>query len=256
MWRWPVVARKKSQSNAAKQKVFTIHSKLISIAAQKWWDPEQNVALYDAIEKARKDNVPNDNILRAIKKWTGEDKTAAQIDQIIYEGYGPGGVAIMVSTLTDNKNRTAPNIRHIFSKYGWNMWEPGSVWFTFEKKGLIMVDLELYSKDELEEHIFETNAQDFFEEDGMFKIITSVEDFIDVKKFLEQKKIALYFANIDYIPSTMVEVDDFEKALKLTKMLEAFDEDEDVEKISANMHISHALQDEVHAFIEKNTFRT
>lgn len=256
MWRGPVIAAKKSQSNAAKQKVFTIHAKLISIAAAKWWDPDKNPSLYDAIEKARKDNVPNDNIARAIKKWTGEDKTWVQIDQIVYEWYGPGWVAVIVTTLTDNKNRTAPNIRHIFSKYWWNLWEPWSVSFVFEKKGILAISLENYSKEQLEELIFETAGEDFFEEEGMFKIITSLEDFSQVKKFFDEKNIILEFADVDYIPSNIVEVDDFDKALKLTKMIEAFSEDEDVEKISMNMSISLKLQKEVDDFIEKNTFRT
>lgn len=256
MGRWPVVEKKKNQSNALRQKAFWIHAKLIAIAAGKWGDPDKNPSLYDAIEKARKDNVPNDNISRAIKKGTGEDKTWTQIDQIVYEGYGAGWTAVVVTTLTDNKNRTAPSMRHIFSKYGWNMWEPGSVSFIFERKWMLVIDLENNKKEDLEEMVFETSAEDFFEEDGMFKIITSLEDFTGVKKFFEWKKINLEFADIDYIPSNTVEVDDFDKALKLTKMIEAFNEDEDVEKISMNMNISPELQKEVDEFIEKNTFRT
>lgn len=256
MWRGPVIAAKKSQSNAAKQKVFTIHAKLIAIAAGKWWDPDKNPSLADAIEKARKDNVPNDNISRAIKKWTWEDKTWNQIDTIVYEWYGPGWVAVIVTTLTDNKNRTAPNIRHIFSKYWWNMWEPGSVSFIFEKKWLLAISLENHTKNWLEEMVFETQAEDFFEEEWLFKIITSLEDFSEVKKFFSWKWVDFEFAWVDYIPSNIVEVDDFDKALKLTKMLEAFGEDEDVEKIAVNMNISEKLQKEVEEFIEKNTFRT
>lgn len=256
MWRGPVIAAKKSQSNAAKQKIFTIHAKLIAIAAGKWWDPDKNPSLADAIEKARKDNVPNDNIERAIKKWTWEDKQASQIDTIVYEWYWPWWVAIIVTTLTDNKNRTAPNIRHIFSKYGWNMWEPGSVSFIFEKKWLLAINLENRTKDSIEEMVFETQAEDFFEEDWMFKIITSLEDFNEVKKFFIWKWVDFEFAWVDYIPSNIVEVEDFDKVLKLTKMLEAFGEDEDVEKVSVNMNISPELQKEVEEFIEKNTFRT
>ncbi|MGE4444171.1 MAG: YebC/PmpR family DNA-binding transcriptional regulator [Candidatus Altimarinota bacterium] len=256
MGRGPVIAAKKSQSNAAKQKVFTIHAKLIAIAAAKGGDPDTNPSLYDAIEKAKKDNVPNENIARAIKKGTGEDKTGVQIDQIVYEGYGAGGVAVIVTTLTDNKNRTAPNMRHIFSKYGGNLGESGSVSFVFEKKGILAISLENYNRDELEELVFETSCEDFFEEEGMFKITTSLENFSEVRKFFEAKNISLDFSDIDYIPSNTVEVDDFDKALKLTKMLEAFHEDEDVEKISVNMNISPELQKEVDEFIEKNTFRT
>lgn len=256
MWRGPVVEKKKNQSNALRQKAFWIHAKLITIAAWKWWDPDKNPSLADAIEKARKDNVPNDNIARAIKKWTGEDKTAEQITQIVYEWYGPGWVAMIITTLTDNKNRTAPSMRHIFSKYWWNMWEPGSVSFTFDRKWILAIDLENHSSSDLEELVFETDVEDFFEEDGMFKIITSLEKFLEVKKFFSGKNINFEFADTDYIPSTLSEVDDFDKALKLTKMIEAFNEDEDVEKISVNMSISPELQKEVDEFIEKNTFRT
>ncbi len=256
MWRGPVVEKKKNQSNAIRQKVFSIHAKIISLAAQKWWDPDKNPSLFDAIEKARKDNVPNDNISRAIKKWTWEDKTAQQINQIIYEWYWPGGVALIITTLTDNKNRTAPNIRHIFSKYGGNMWEPWSVSFTFERKWIFIIDLENYEKEKLEELVFETEVEDFFQEDGMFKIITSLDSFLEVKKFFIWKNIHFEFSDIDYLPSTIVDIDDFDKALKLTKMLEAFHEDEDVEKISSNMNISANMQKEVDEFIEKNTFKT
>lgn len=256
MWRGPVIAAKKSVSNAAKQKVFTIHAKLIALAAGKWWDPDKNPSLADAIEKARKDNVPNDNITRAIKKWTWEDKSWAQIDSIVYEWYWAWWVAVIVTTLTDNKNRTAPNIRHIFSKFWWNLWEPGSVSFVFERKGLLAISLENHTKEELEELVFETSAIDFFEEDSMFKIITSLEDFWEVKNFFASKNINFEFADLDFIPSNTVEIDDFDKALKITKMLEAFSEDEDVEKVSVNCDISATLQKEVNDFIEKNTFRT
>lgn len=256
MWRWPVVAAKKNASNAAKQKIFTIHAKLISVAASNGGDPDKNPALADAIEKARKDNVPNDNISRAIKKWTWEDKTAWQIQQIIYEWYGAWWVAVIVTTLTDNKNRTASNIRHIFSKFWWSLWESWSVWFVFEKKGILIISLWEHSSQDLEEIVFETSAEDFFIEEGMFKVITSLEDFNETKKIFEGKNISFEFADIDFIPNNMMEVDDFDKALKLTKMLEAFWEDEDVERVSVNSEISIELQSEVDEFIEKNTFRT
>lgn len=256
MGRWPVVEKKKNISNAAKQKVFWLHAKLISLAAQKWGDPSQNPALFDAIEKARKDNVPNDNIERSIKKGTGEDKDATSISQIVYEGYGAGGVAVMVTTLTDNKNRTAANMRHIFTKYGGNMGESGSVGFIFERKGLLFFSLEKYDANTLEELVFETDVEDFLIEEGLFKITTTVEDFTKVVKFFQTKSFEAEFADLDYIPTTETVVDDFDKALKLTKMLEGFREDEDVQKITVNMIIDDKLQQEVDEFIEKNTFRT
>ena len=127
MWRGPVVQARKNAVNAAKGKVFSLHAKLIALAAQKWWNPDDNPTLAAAIIKAKKEGVPSDNIERSIKKGTGEDTSAEQIVEIVYEWYAPGGVAIMVSTLTDNKNRTVANIRHIFNKYGGNMWESGVV---------------------------------------------------------------------------------------------------------------------------------
>ena len=256
MGRGPVVEKKKNASNAAKQKVFSLHAKLISLAAQKWWDANLNPALFDAIEKAKADNVPNENIERAIKKWTWEDKDWVQILNIVYEWYWVWGVAVMVSTLTDNKNRTAWNMRHIFTKYGWNMWEPGSVGFIFDKKWLIEIDLEKFNKDEIENLVFETDVEDFSFEENIARIITSVEDFENVRSFFKSKNYEFVTDKIDFIPNTTAEVTEFDKALKLTKMFEAFHEDEDVESVSLNMIIDDKLQQEVYEFIEKNTFRT
>lgn len=256
MWRWPVVERKKNISNAAKAKVYAIHAKLISLAAQKWWDPNLNPSLYDAIEKARKDSVPADNITRAIKKWTWEDKDWSQIEQIVYEWYWVAWVWVLVTTVTDNRNRTVANIRHIFTRFWGNLWESWSLKFVFERKWLIFIDLEKYSSDELEWLVFETEVEDYLVEDGLFKVITTLENFATVKSFFNEKWIELSFADLDYIPNNEMEVTDFDNALKLTKMLDAFKEDEDVEKITVNMIISDELQKEVDEFIEKNTFRT
>lgn len=256
MWRGPVIERKKNISNAAKAKVYAIHAKLISLAAQKWWDPDLNPSLYDAIEKAKKDSVPADNISRAIKKWTWEDKDSTQIEQVVYEWYWVSWVWFMITTLTDNRNRTAASIRHIFSKYGWNLWETWSLSFVFERKWLVFIDLEKYSQESLEELVFETAVEDYLVEEWLFKIVTSLEDFAKVKNFFKEKNIELSFADLDYIPNNEIEVTDFDNALKLIKMLEAFKEDEDVEKVTMNMIIPESLEEEVHAFIEKNTFRT
>jgi len=252
MWRWPVVARKRDAWNAAKQKVYAIHAKLIALAAAKWADPGLNPTLWEAVQKAKKANVPSENIERAIKRGSGQDKDAAEILSITYEWYAPGWVAL----LTDNKNRTASEMRHIFSKYGGNLWEPGSVAYQFEKKGMFMIDLSKYDASELEEMIFETAVEDFFEEDGMMKILTDSTDFWEVSKFFEEKNITLEFAEIDAIPSTTIDITDFDQALKITKLFDALDEDEDVQKVSANMNISPELQQEVHEFIEKNSFKT
>ncbi len=256
MWRGPVVQARKNAVNTIKWKKFSIHAKLISIAAQKSGDLEQNPSLVAAIYKAKKDWVPNENIDRAIKKWTGEDKSALQILEIIYEWYAPGWVAVMVSVLTDNKNRTVSNIRHIFTKYGWNMWESWAVSWMFHRKGVIFIDSSKYDFWEIETLIYETNAEDIVWEKFYIKIITTVDDFDNVEKFLENKWIEIMEAKIDYVANNEVEIIDFDKALKIKKMIETFQEDEDVNLVSTNEIISDELHKEVDEFIEKNTFKS
>lgn len=256
MWRGPVVQARKNAVNAVKWKIFSLHAKLITIAAQKSGDPDQNPTLATAIYKAKKEWVPNENIDRAIKKWTGEDKTAAQIIEIVYEWYASGWVAVMVSVLTDNKNRTVANIRHIFTKYSWTMWETWAVSWMFHRKWVIFIDTSKYSFEQIEELIYETNAEDIISEDSYIKIITSMEDFNDVEKYLEEKGIEIMEAKIDFVADTEVEITEFDKALKIKKMIEAFHEDEDVNIVSTNEIISDELDKEVDIFIEKNTFRS
>lgn len=256
MWRGPVVQARKDAVNAVKWKIFSLHSKLIAIAAQKWGNPEDNPSLAAAISTAKKAGVPNDNIDRAIKKWTGEDKDAAQILEITYEWYAPGWVALMISCITDNKNRTVSNIRHIFSKYWGSMGESGSVSWMFHKKWVIFINPSIHDYNSIEELVFETPAEDIMMESGYIKIVTSPENFLEVQNFFEGKEIELFESKIDFIPDTETELDDFDKALKFTKMIEAFDEDEDVNTVASNEMIPEELENKVHEFIEKNTFRT
>jgi len=256
MWRGPVVQKRKEAVNKIKWKIFSIHAKLIAIAASKWWNPDDNSNLYAEIHKAKKAWMPNDTIDRAIKKWTWEDKDAAQITEIIYEGYASGWVSIMIQTLTDNKNRTVANIRHIFDKYGWNMGESWSVSWMFHRKWVIFINTEKHTSEEIEELVYETSAEDFVSQDWYIKIITSVEDHSEVEKFFEDKNISIIESKLDFVPDTDTELTEFDKVLKFTKMVEAFEEDEDVAQVSTNEIISDKLQEEVDAFIEKNTFKT
>ena len=256
MWRGPVVQARKDAVNQVKGKVFSLHAKLIAVAATKWWNPDDNPALFAAIHKAKKEWVPNDNIERAIKKWTWEDKTAAAIQEIIYEWYAPGWIAMMVSTLTDNRNRTVSSIRHIFTKYGWNLWESGVVSWMFHRKWVIFIDPNKYDYEKIEELVFETNAEDIQKEEDYIKITTSVDDFNDVEKYLEEKGIDFIETKLDFITDNDVEITDFDNALKFKKMIEAFDEDEDVALVSSNEIISAELEKQVDEFIEKNKFRT
>ncbi len=255
MWRWPVVAKKKDASNALRQKVFWLHAKLVALAAAKGSDPSLNPSLADAIEKARKDNVPNDNIDRAIKKWSWDGANGEQISQIVYEGYAPGGVAVVVQVLTDNRNRAASNIRHIFSKYSGNMGEPGSVAWIFPKKWVITFLKSKVDMAKLEELIFETAADDMQVWDEEVRVICSMDHLKEVSDFFKWKWFSYESADLQYIPNNEVEVTEFEKALKIVKMIEALEEDEDVENYSLNAIITDELRKEVDDFIEKNAFR-
>lgn len=254
--KWHNIKHRKAAQDAKKGKVYSIHSKFIALAAQNWWDPDTNSTLAMAIEKAKKEWVPNDNIARAIKKWTWDDKSWIQISEIVYEWYSPWWIAILVNVLTDNKNRSSASIKHIFSKFWWNLWEAWTVSWMFKRKGIIIIDSSRYNYDNIEEMIFETNAEDISLEDDIIKIITKVEDLNEIVKFFEEKQIEIEEYEVDYIPENEAIVEDFDKVLRFKKMYEAFDEDEDVQSISSNEVISEKLINEVEAFIDKNTFRT
>lgn len=254
--KWHNIKHRKAAQDAVKGKTYAIHAKLITMAAQNGWDPEKNPSLDLAISNAKKDWVPAENIERAVKKGTGEDKTGVQIMGIVYEGYAPGGVALIISALTDNKNRTAANMRHIFAKFSGSMGEPGSVSWIFQKKWVIIFDKESVDTDKLEELIFETSVDDMKVEEDIIKVITTSEKLEEVKSFFLKNKFTFEQAGNEYIPSNEVKVDEFDKALKITKMIEALEEDEDIEDYALNYTISDELQQEVDEFIEKNTFRT
>ena len=256
MWRWPVVRARKDAVNNLKGKVFSLHAKLITLAAQKWSNPDDNSSLANAIYEAKKAWVPNDNILRSIKKWSGEDQNDHQIQEVIYEGYANWWIAVLVHCLTDNKNRTVANIRHIFSKYGGSLWESGSVSWIFKKKWIIYIDANTYNYDDIEILALETDVQDISLECWYIKIITHVEDFNDVVKYIKSKSIDIYESKIDYLATHEVEVNDHDQVLKFTKMLHAFDEDEDVNYISSNEIITPELQEKVDTYIEKHNFHT
>lgn len=256
MGRGPVVQARKEAVNNAKGKVFSLHAKLITLAAQKWGNPDDNPTLASAVYEAKKAWVPNENITRAIKKWSGEDSASEQIQEIIYEWYANGGVALLVNCLTDNKNRTVANIRHIFWKYGGNLGESGSVSWMFEKKWVIFIDAEKYSYDDIEMLALETQVEDICLELWYIKVSTNVENLHEVVLFFEKNEIELHESRVNYIPSNEIELTEHEQVLKLTKMLQAFDEDEDVNYVSSNEIIAPELQAEVNAFIEKHSFRT
>jgi len=256
MWRWPVVAKRRDAVNAVKGKVFAIHAKLITLAAQSGGDVNMNPSLLMEVDKAKKAGVPNDNIDRAIKKGTGEDKDSAQITEIIYEGHASGWAAIIVQVLTDNKNRAAASIRHIFSKSGGNMWTAGAVSWMFKRKGVIIIDSETRDYDSIEELAMETDVEDIYLDWREIKIITELEDFNTVDKFFIKKNIEVHSSELEFVPDNNVEITDFDKALKYKTLVNAFEEDEDVQSVFGNWLISRELEEKVESFIEKNTFKT
>ncbi len=256
MWRWPVVAGKKDASAKAKAKVFSLHAKLIEIAAAWWADTHLNTALADAISLAKKEWVGADVIDRAIKRWAGIESNGERAEEIIYEWYGPGGVAIIIKTLTNNKNRTAPNIRHIFSAFGGNMADAGSLSkFMFDFWGNIRIE-KPEDIDTFEMNILETSAQDYMIGDTHIEIKTDRSAFLKTKQQIETMGYTILSAELGYTPKNYQEITDFDTALKIYSLLEACNEDEDVELVWNNADIQDELWAEVAAFVESKKFRT
>lgn len=235
--KWATIKRKKAGIDAARGRVFTRIIKEISIAArQGGGDPAGNPRLRTAIATAKGANMPADNIERAIKKGTGELE-GVTYEEITYEGYGPGGVALMVDCVTDNKNRTASELRHLFSKYGGNMGAQGCVAWMFESKGVITVDASKTDEDSLMDVALEAGADDVKTEEGVFEVYTAPSSFEAVKAAIEAKGIPISSAELSKIPQNTVQLDEkaAESMLKLMDMVEDFD---DTQKVYANFDIS------------------
>lgn len=230
------IKRKKEKNDAAKGKIFTIIGREIAVAVKEGGaDPASNSKLRDAIAKAKANNMPNDTIDRGIKKAAG-DANAVNYESLTYEGYGPGGVAIIVDTLTDNKNRTAANVRAAFTKGGGNVGAQGSVSYLFDKKGQIIVDKEEceMDADELMMAALDAGAEDFAEEDESYEIYTDPDDFSAVREALEAAGIPMLEAEVTMIPQTWVEVTDEENLKKLNRILDMLDDDDDVQAVYHN----------------------
>lgn len=236
--RWHNIKNKKAKADAIKGRLFTKVIKEITIAARLGGsDPEANPRLRMAIEKAREVNMPLENIERAIKRGTGELE-GVSYEEVQYEGYGPGGVAVIVEATTDNRNRTTAEVRHIFSKYGGNLGSSGCVSFLFEDKGIINVDKSKYSEEEILEKSIEAGAEDVIMDDpDFYEIRTSPTDFYKVKENLEKMGVEISNANLTKIPTTTVSITDEETASKLMKLLDALEDNDDVQKVYANFDI-------------------
>jgi len=233
--KWKNIMHKKEKTDAQRAKVFTKVGKEISVAVREGGpDPVSNTKLRDLIQKAKSLNVPNDNIDRIIKKAAGGDGESYEV--IIYEGYGPSGVAVIVETTTDNRNRTGSEVRHFFDKFGGNLGTTGCVSFMFEDKGVIVVDAETADEDQLMEDALESGASDFVTEGGVFEIYTEKEDFEAVKEALETKKYEFVSAEIDKVPSTYVDLGE-EDTIKMQRLLDNLEDNDDVVNVWHNWNM-------------------
>lgn len=232
--KWHNIKQKKGKEDAKRGRIFTKLGKYIMVAVKEGGpDPDYNPQLKVAIDKAKAENMPNDNIERAIKKGSGED-SAESFEEITYEGYGPSGIAVLVNCLTDNRNRTAPDIRHAFDKYGGNLGTPGSVSFMFDKKGQIVVLSDNIDSDELMMVAIDAGAEDVVEEEDAYEIITAVEDYHKVRSALEEAGYDFVQSDITYIPqnySTLTNPDDIKN---MEKMIDVLEDNDDVQEVYTN----------------------
>ena len=233
--KWNNIKHKKEKADAAKAKIFTKIGKEMAVAIKEGGpDPSNNSKLRDLIAKAKANNVPNENIQRTIKKFT--DSGDINYEEITYEGYGPSGVAIIVETSTDNRNRTAGNVRAAFNKYGGNLGQNGCVGFLFEEKGVITIvdeDDEL-DEDKVMEDALECGAEDIKCDEGEYTIYTSVDDFADVREAVISLGYKLATADLAKVPTTYVDLDNEDDVANMEKMLDKFNEDDDVNAVYHN----------------------
>ena len=237
--KWHSIKHKKGALDAKRGKLFTKFIKEITVAARSGGgDPEGNARLRKAIADAKAGNMPNDTIDRAIRRGTGEE-AGVSYEEITYEGYGPSGVALMVQSLTDNRNRTVAEIRHIFSKNGGNLGESGSVGWMFEKKGYIVVDKAAKSEEELFDLAIEAGADDLRDDEDTFEIITSPEAFDGVLAGIKKAGIEPQVAEVEMVPQNYVHLEGGD-ARQMLKLMEALEDHDDVQKVHANFDISEA----------------
>ena len=232
--KWNNIKRKKEKTDAQKAKIFTkIGREMAVVVREGGPDPASNSKLRDCIAKAKANNVPNDNIERIIKKAAGEGD-GKQYEEITYEGYGIGGVAVIVEALTDNRNRTAGDIRHYFDKFGGNLGQTGSVSFLFQRQGVIVIDGAGKDEDQVMEDALEAGAEDFNAADGVFEIVTSPNECGTVRAALEGKGYDSLSAGVEYTPVTTTRLEDPEQITKMNRLLEMLEDDDDVQEVFHN----------------------
>jgi len=231
--KWANIKHKKEKTDAQRGKIFTKLGREIMVVAKTNPDPETNSKLKDVIAKARAANMPMDKIMGFIKRAAGEVDTSSYED-VTYEGYGPNGVAVIVEAMTNNRNRTAGDLRHIFDKNGGNLGQTGCVSWMFNKKGVIIIEKENYPDEDLVmEKALEAGAEDFNSDDDVYEIITSPDDFSAVREVLEKDNFAFISAQVEMIPQTTVKLNE-EDAIKMRRLIDMLEDNDDVKEVYHN----------------------
>ena len=244
--KWSSIKHKKGAADAKRGQLFTKLTRALIVAAKDGGpDPASNLALQNAIEKARAASMPKDNIERAIARGSGTGADAAAYEQISYEGYGPGGVAVYVDVLTDNRNRTAGDVRHIFARHDGNLAESGAVAWLFERKGVVLVDRDSTDEDELTLAAADAGAEDVADEGSSFEVTCAPEDLQAARVGLEAAGIAVTDAEVTMLPKTTVAVEDETVARKVLKLIDGLEENDDVQDVYANFDIPERVLEAV-----------
>jgi YebC/PmpR family DNA-binding regulatory protein len=243
--KWSSIKHKKAAADAKRGKQFTKLARAITVAAREGGgDPEGNPTLATAVQKARDLSMPKDNIQRAIDRGTGAGSDAVAIERTVYEGYGPGGAAILVEALTDNRNRTGAEVRHAFEKHGGSLGEPGSVAWIFEKRGVVLVDGERYGEDDLLAAI-DAGAEDIAEDGDLVKVVSEPSALAAVRAALEGAGVEVQAAELAMEPKSVVEIAAEDEARRLIRLIDFLDDHDDVDSVHANFDIPEAVLEQV-----------
>ena len=244
--KWSTIKHKKGAADAKRGKLFTKLSKAIIVAAKEGGpDPGGNLALQNAIEKAKSYSMPKDTIERAIARGAGTDADAAAYETVIYEGYGPDGVAVLVEALTDNRNRTASDVRHVFTKNGGNLGTTGAVAWLFERRGVVLVDADGADEDELMLAAAEGGADDLDLDGDVFQVSSPPDTLTAVREAIEGAGFTVQSAGLSMVPKTTVEVAEESSAKKVVRLIEALEENDDVQDVWANFDIPEQVLEAV-----------
>jgi len=240
--KWHNIRLQKGKADLERGKQFAKLSREITIAAKQGGNPDSNARLRMAIDKAKQNSMPADNIKRATQKGTGELESATY-EEAVFEGYGPGGAAVLVNTASDNRNRVVADVRHLFAKHGGNLGESGSVAWQFQRRGIVRVAAEGQSEDRVMELALEAGADDFSVEGDIFEIQTTSENLNAVKQALENAGVAVESADVEMVPQTTVHLEG-DTARRMLKMMDALEDHDDVQSVAANFDIAESILQE------------